>query len=250
MPYATNQGLRIHYRVEGRGPDLVLQHGFTWNLDGWSRYGYVDALRASYRLILVDARGHGASDKPHESEAYALPLRAGDVVAVLDALDVRAAHFWGYSMGAWIGLGMAKHAPERVRSLVIGGTNPYAQPLPPTSRLGGSDLKAFIEDFVRRAGLDFASLPATKQAEFLDNDLQALTAAQDRTSVEDVLPRIRVPCLLYCGEADGYLPAMQKCVGQIPNARLVTFHGLNHPETFWHSEVVLPVAMKFLESES
>lgn len=101
MPYATNQGLRIHYRVEGRGPALVLQHGFRWNLEGWSRYGYVDPRRSRHRLILVDARGHGASDKPYDSEAYALSLRAGDVVAVLDALDVRRAHFWGYSMGAW-----------------------------------------------------------------------------------------------------------------------------------------------------
>ena len=250
MPYASNQGLRINYRVEGRGPDLVLQHGFTWNLEGWSRHGYVDALRSSYRLILIDARGHGASDKPHDPEAYALSLRAGDVVAVLDALDVQRSHFWGYSMGAWIGLGLAKHAPERVRSLIIGGTNPYAQPLPAASRLGGPDLNPFVEAFLRRAEVDFASLPAEKQAEFLDNDVLALAAAQDRTSVEDILPGIRVPCLLYCGEADGYLPAMQKCAGEIPNARLVSFRGLNHPETFWHSEIVLPSAMEFLQAES
>ena len=62
MPYATNQGVRIHYQVEGDGPPLVLQHGFFWSVEGWYRVGYVDTLRTSYRLILIDARGHGASD--------------------------------------------------------------------------------------------------------------------------------------------------------------------------------------------
>jgi pimeloyl-ACP methyl ester carboxylesterase len=66
--------------------------------------GYVEALRPDYQLILVDARGHGASDKPHEPAAYALSLRVSDIVAVLDALHLSTAHFWGYSMGAvdWV----------------------------------------------------------------------------------------------------------------------------------------------------
>ena len=67
---------------------LVLQHGFIGNLKRWYSFGYVDALKADYQLILVDARGHGASDKPHNSAAYALPLRVGDVLAVLDALKL------------------------------------------------------------------------------------------------------------------------------------------------------------------
>src|SRR5215467_13654037 len=134
MPYATNQGLRINYRVEGSGPPLVLQHGYTWHLGGWTRCGYVEPMKSHYQLILVDARGHGASDKPHDPDAYRLPLKVGDVVAVLDALHVPSAHFWGYSMGGWIGWGMAKYAPERVQGLVIGGAHPYALATPPRSR--------------------------------------------------------------------------------------------------------------------
>jgi len=55
MPFATNQGVRINYRVEGKGPALVLRHGMTWNMEGWARHGYVDALRPHYQLILLDA---------------------------------------------------------------------------------------------------------------------------------------------------------------------------------------------------
>jgi len=64
MPYADNQGVRIHYQIEGLGHPLVLQHGFTESIEDWYECGYVDALRRDYRLILVDARGHGKSDKP------------------------------------------------------------------------------------------------------------------------------------------------------------------------------------------
>jgi len=93
MPYVTSDGIRIHYEVEGDGPPLVLQHGFGQNASSWRLAGYVDALKPQYRLILVDARGHGESDKPYDPTAYTLPRHVGDVVAVLDALNLPAAHF-------------------------------------------------------------------------------------------------------------------------------------------------------------
>ena len=70
MPYVNSQGLRIHYQVEGDGPPLVLQHGFSDSLESWYDFGYVDALKPDYTLILVDARGHGQSGKPHDPDAY------------------------------------------------------------------------------------------------------------------------------------------------------------------------------------
>jgi len=67
MPYADNQGVRIHYRVEGEGPPLVLQHGMIQSIEDWYERGYVGALTAAgFRLILADARGLGRSDKPHD----------------------------------------------------------------------------------------------------------------------------------------------------------------------------------------
>ena len=71
MPYTDNGGVRIHYQTEGSGPPLVLQHGFTSSIEGWYEYGYVDVLKRDYQLILIDARGHGASDKPHDAGSSA-----------------------------------------------------------------------------------------------------------------------------------------------------------------------------------
>jgi pimeloyl-ACP methyl ester carboxylesterase len=91
--------VHVHYEVEGEGPPIVLQHGFTDSLRTWYELGYVDALKQDYRLILVDARGHGSSDKPHEPQAYKPECYAADVVSVLTDLGISRAHFFGYSMG-------------------------------------------------------------------------------------------------------------------------------------------------------
>src|SRR5262249_20415281 len=167
MPYVNHSGVRIHYELEGTGAPLVLQHGFTQSLKGWYACGYVDALKAHFRLLLIDARGHGESDKPHDPAAYALSLRVGSVVAVLDALALDRAHYWGYSMGGGIGFGMAKYAPERLRSLVIGGAHPYENKVPAASRLDGSDPDAFLAALFGRLGVDGATIPPGIRQELL-----------------------------------------------------------------------------------
>ena len=247
MPYADHRGIRIHYEIDGHGPDLVLQHGFTGNLRRWSLFGYVDALRSSYRLIMIDARGHGESDKPHDVAAYDLRLRAGDVVAVLDALGIAKAHYWGYSMGGWIGFGMARYAAERVHSLVIGGSHPYEARLSAGSRLDGSDPEAFVTALHRRLNVDPATIPASIREEMLSNDFRALAAAQqDRPSLEDMLPAMAMPCCLYAGDADPIYSKVQQCVRSIPGATFFTLAGLDHSAVFRESKLVLPQVTKFL----
>ena len=135
MPHANNDGIRIHYHVEGSGPPVVLHAGFTVDMHAWYEWGYVDALKSEYQLILVDPRGHGQSDKPHDPAAYEMALRAGDVIAVLDDLGIGQTHYLGYSMGGRIGFDIAKLASTRLRSLMIGGSNPFASnPHPVASR--------------------------------------------------------------------------------------------------------------------
>lgn len=249
MSYVTHQGIRIHYQVEGEGPPLLLQHGFTQSLQSWHRAGYVNALQSHYRLILVDARGHGASDKPHDPAAYALPLHVGDIVAVLDALNLRVAPFWGYSMGGWIGFGMARYAPERAQALIIGGQHPYGRRLSAASRPDGADPQAFVAAFLGRLGGDLTALSSERREELFANDFHALAAAQqDRPSLADILPTMTMPCLLYVGEADGPFPQLQTCITHMPNATLVSFPGLNHGETFRRADVVLPHVTRFLHA--
>lgn len=128
MPHATSEGgVRIHYEVEGPedGIPLVLVHGFTSNLSRWREAGYVDRLRDRFRLVLVDARGHGDSDKPTRPEDYDWRARALDVVAAMQAAGLETAHLWGYSMGGQIAQSALVYAPQRFRSVTFGGASPY-----------------------------------------------------------------------------------------------------------------------------
>lgn len=129
MPFAENRGVRIRFEVEGHGPALVLHHGFSENMRTWYWKGFVEALQEAYKLILFDVRGHGASDKPHDPDAYCLASYVTDVVAVLDALKINQTHYFGYSLGGWTGFGLAQHAPDRLGSLTIGGAHPYGSSL-------------------------------------------------------------------------------------------------------------------------
>ena len=121
MPFATHRGQRIHYTVEGSGPVVVLQHGFLLDAQSWKAAGFVDVLADRYRVVCVDCLGHGLSDKPTDPTPYSQDQRAGDIVAVMDDLGADRAHLVGHSMGGWMSVGVAKHHPDRLASLAVGG---------------------------------------------------------------------------------------------------------------------------------
>jgi pimeloyl-ACP methyl ester carboxylesterase len=121
MPFVTHRGQRIHYTVEGEGPLVVLQHGLFMDAASWKANGVVDALVGRHRVACVDSLGHGQSDKPVDPALYAQDQRAGDLAAVIDALGEEKAAVLGYSMGAWMAVGLAKHHPEKLSRLVVGG---------------------------------------------------------------------------------------------------------------------------------
>jgi pimeloyl-ACP methyl ester carboxylesterase len=251
MPYAHNDSVRIHYKVEGEGPALVLQHGFSESVIDWYESGYVEALRPDYRLILIDARGHGTSDKPHDPAAYALNRRVADVVAVLDTMDIAKALFWGYSMGGWIGFGIAKYAKERVHALVIGGQHPYARSMESFRQMVRRGIAQGSGAFV--AGMEemFGSESTKRKGRLLLADLEAyLALAQDRPSLEDILPTMLMPCCLYAGEIDPIHPEVEACSRYIPQVTFFSLPGLNHCDAYARSELVLPRVIGFLKALS
>ena len=125
MKFATNadDGFRVAYDLVGDGPPLLLFHGSLASCKAWRALGYVDALSVAHQLILIDARGHGHSDRPTTMDAYAMERVVDDVIAVLDACDVPQAAYLGYSLGGRVGFGLAIRAPERVRALILGGAS-------------------------------------------------------------------------------------------------------------------------------
>lgn len=122
--FFDSDGVRIRYVESGQGEPVVLVHGFTVDLDtDWREPGVIAALARDFRVIAMDARGHGKSAKPHDPASYGLAM-AEDVGRLLDHLKIEQAHIVGYSMGGLIIGKFAILYPQRVKTVTFGGSSP------------------------------------------------------------------------------------------------------------------------------
>ena len=254
MPDTINDGLRIHYEVVGSGEPLVLYHGLTGSGERWRDTGYVAGLAEAYRLILIDARGHGESDKPHDQEAYGRRRQATDVVAVLDDLEIATARVWGHSMGGDVALMLGHHHPGRVSALVVTGYSPFAAAGDEAAEMAAwaANLRGGIEGFVtgyeRRHGI----LPDLARVRWLANDgaalaacVAAMIAESDGSQVAD-LPAIEPPVMLLAGTKEPFAEQAREAAALLPRGAYVPLQGLDHVQTFFRSDLVLPLVRVFL----
>lgn len=116
-----SDGVKIHYIDEGKGDPVVLVHGFASSIKlNWELPGVVGLLSKSYRVIALDCRGFGQSDKPEGEENYGVKM-VDDVIRLMDHLEVKKAHIVGYSMGGIIAMKFVAAHADRVTSVVLGG---------------------------------------------------------------------------------------------------------------------------------
>ena len=257
MPDVQNKGVKISYRClppSEAGPGagdipLLLLHGFMQRSEDWAASGYVDRLNIRRQIILVDARGHGLSDKPHVVDDYRMELLVSDLAAVLDELDVPLVDLVGYSFGAWVGFGMAKFAPQRLRSLVMGGMHPYVRDPGPLDRR--IDRFTSTRDALAAGGHHADLVPDHVRAQFAENDIGALialtTAIRDSEGFEGALDSLEAPGLVYAGEDDPAHPQAQRCAEAHANLEFLSLPGLGHMDAWHRSDVVLPHITRFLE---
>jgi pimeloyl-ACP methyl ester carboxylesterase len=255
LPYADRNGLRIYYEVTGSGEPLFLYHGLTGSGQRWRDEGYAADLGQTYRLILMDARGHGRSDKPHDPAAYSRHERAGDVLAVLDDLGLDAAHFWGHSMGGSIALTLARDHPHRVRSLVITGYSPFAAEGEEAAEMAAwaADLQAGMPGFIAGYEQRHGPLPEDARQRWLENDGAALAACVATMIAEadgrhlPELAQIETPVLFLVGTEEPFADRARRAAALLPRGEFVALAGLDHLETFSRNDLVSPLVQAFLE---
>ncbi|CAN5511036.1 alpha/beta hydrolase [soil metagenome] len=154
-------------------PVVVAVHGFAssaranWHLTGWTR----ELTRAGFRVIALDQRGHGASDKPHDPHVYSMEILVADLLTVIDTYLIDEFALLGYSLGARVGWHAAIEMPERLTRAVLGGI-PDGDPL---TRFMVDEARGFVaggprsDDRLTMTYLDMA-------AGMPDNDLAALVS--------------------------------------------------------------------------
>jgi pimeloyl-ACP methyl ester carboxylesterase len=232
MPSLDSDGVRIAYDDIGTGPPVVLVHGFASNRTrNWKDVRWFDTLvNAGRRVIALDCRGHGESDKPYDPAAYSADVMTGDVVRLLDHLRVREADIMGYSMGARLTAAVLARFPERCGRGILGGVG--------GSFVGERSDAEMIARVLEVADPGRITHPAGRAfrrfAEQGRNDLRALAACMRglRSTIEaDELTAIRLPVLIVVGERDDQIGDPQDLAALIPGAQLVVIPGRDHLST-------------------
>jgi pimeloyl-ACP methyl ester carboxylesterase len=127
--FFDSDGVKIHYETFGQGKPIVLVHGFPLSMDlNWVGTKWVEPLQPVRRVVGLDCRGFGDSDKPHDPEAYGLENMAGDVLRLMDHLSIGKADLFGYSVGAIISAYLLINHSERFTSVILGGAGNFFDP--------------------------------------------------------------------------------------------------------------------------
>ncbi len=248
-------GTRLHYKVEGDGPSLILHAGSGCDSELWRAAGYVEPLAKTYRCVLFDHRGHGLSDKPRGPEANHINRYVADMVALLDQLGLERATVWGYSAGISVGLKLAQENPTRVSALIGSGGLGKASP---------DDLREIVARRVREhqdygwekllARFDQQEpepvpewmkerIRATDIQQFIDWFLALPNWNWDEW---DALPLIVAPTLFLTGELEDPHDETGKAAALMPNGIRFRIPGQGHINAFLKSYLVVPRATAFL----
>jgi pimeloyl-ACP methyl ester carboxylesterase len=229
MAKFDSDGVSLYYETNGpdAGPPIVLVHGFCSDYHlNWVGTRWQETLSGAGRRVLgLDCRGHGHSEKPHDPSAYDMATMAADVVRLLDNLGIERADFLGYSMGARIGLQTAVDHSDHLGRIVLGGIGDWrgtgrAELI--ARRLRGD------ENVLDPAAQMFYEFAASRPI----NDLEALACCilgQQHPVLEDSrIGAIQAPVAIMAGDQDPIARGAPQLAGRIPGARYIPIDGRNH----------------------
>ena len=235
--FFDSDGVSIHYTDHGEGVPVVMVHGFTGNGENWSG---PDG-EQGFRFIAMDCRGHGMSDKPHDVNAYGTKM-VEDVRRLMDFLELGKAHLVGYSMGAEIILKFGVTYPDRVLSLVMGGSGWSGEPDAENYSLLGESL-ATHQSFgpaLRAMAGDGASSDAITDADIAEidvllqsQDIEALAVVakampQNLNLAEADISAIEFAIMGLAGEHDPERANLEKMSGVVPDFSMRVFPDRDH----------------------
>ena len=258
-------GIRLGYRVVGRGAPIVLVTGLRGTMDAWDPR-WVDALAAQgRRVVLLDNEGIGRSGL--RPGPLTIRRMADDVATLMRRLRLPRADVAGWSMGGMIAQSLAVRHPRRVRRLVLLATAPGdGRATPPSQRAltelaSGSSSPAVLLGFLFGPGaeeptrtfvrnLALRSHPALRAPEDVVREQRVAAAAWflGRDPDGRRIRRVRARTLVGGGEADEVLPvANQRHLARvIPHARLVTYADSAHGFFLQHRAAFLRRLDRFL----
>ncbi len=264
-----SSGTMIRYVTAGEGPAVVLIHGWMadssmWGKDSSGNTKLDTTKTKGFRLVALDCRGHGKSDKPSEAEKYGEEM-AKDVVRLLDHLKIKKAHIVGYSSGAYIAGKVVATNPERVLSVVYAGQAPIVEGARPSDFAEVEVFAKAVEDgnglgpYVSAVAPAAGPKPTEEQANaiakylFRGKDINALAKAGQSFVHLGVsnqqLKECNIPVLFIHGENESAhvknkIAKARKLIG---HGQVIVVRGANHITTLTNPDFGKQV-VKFLRT--
>lgn len=256
--FTSGDGCRIAYRFDGPAdtPVLVLSNSIGTTVNMWDPQ--IADLSKHFRVLRYDFRGHGASDVP--GGPYSLDRLGRDVIELLDALQIRRAHFLGLSLGGLVGQWLGIHAPDRIDRLILSNTSSYLGPAAQwDDRIGAvlqaRDMSDTAETFLRNwfpAHMLEAKSTVVEafRAMLLATDPRGLAgcwAAVRDTDMRRTVALISAPTLVIAGRHDTVtaLSHGELIAATVPGARLVVLPAV-HLSNIEHPDAFMSAVLEFL----
>jgi pimeloyl-ACP methyl ester carboxylesterase len=255
--FFDSNGVRIRYVEQGAGEPIVFIHGNGGSLQGWVDSGILPNLARDYRVVAMDARGHGKSGKPHDAKAYGREMGL-DVVRLLDHLGIRRAHIVGYSMGANITAMLLTSHPDRFMTATLGGASGRFRWTAADTKRAEQEASEKERECVSRTQI--RRLAAVGQPPPTDEDIKRRSDAcmadpgQDRfalaalhralpeqTFTPDQARAVKVTTLGVVGSLDPYLADFRELQTLRPAMKLVVIDGATHGTAMRQPEFVAAV---------
>lgn len=227
----SEDGFRIATYVWGDedAPAILAVHGFASSArDNWAATGWVRELTSrGLRVLAVDQRGHGLSEKPHEPDDFSMELLVSDLGHVLDTYLLDSVRYLGYSLGARVGWHASTAMPERIERAVLGGI-PDGRPL---GRLDLAQARAYLDDgaeITDRATNNYVTIASRVKG----NDLRALFALAAGMRFDDADPDLgnppRQPVLFATGSEDAIVEQSRRLAENAPAGAFFEIPGRHH----------------------
>jgi pimeloyl-ACP methyl ester carboxylesterase len=224
-----SDGIGLAFIDEGAGEPVLLIHGFASSAKyNWIEPGWVSLLtRHGYRVVAIDNRGHGASEKLYDRALYSAPLMAEDARRLMDHLAIPCADVMGYSMGARITAFLGLAHPARVRSAIFGGlAGNMVRPMAGTGPIAAALEAASIDEVKNPTARTFRAF-----AERTGSDLKALAACirgSREPITREMVGRLACPVLVAAGTEDVIGGQVEELAALIPGAQSLPIPRRDH----------------------